>query len=121
MIVLGLDIGSNSVGSAWVDAQEEEFKLGVGRFPAGVEESEKQRGTPKNQARREKRSQRRNISRRSKRKIQLRSILTRAGLLPTDEKQLRELFNGEPVPWILRREALERPLTAYEFGRFWFT
>ncbi|MHC4444259.1 MAG: hypothetical protein ACYTA5_16805, partial [Planctomycetota bacterium] len=74
-ITLGLDIGTNSVGSAWVDTEREEISLGVSVFPAGVEETDTKRGSPKNQKRREKRSQRRSIARRSGRKRALRGFL----------------------------------------------
>ncbi len=46
MISLGLDIGSNSVGSAWVDTDEREVHLAVSVFPAGVDEQESKRGAP---------------------------------------------------------------------------
>ena len=54
-ISLGLDIGTNSVGSAWVDTKKKDIQLGVTIFPAGVEDSDTKRGDPKNQKRREKR------------------------------------------------------------------
>ena len=58
-VSLGLDIGSNSVGSAWVDSELHEIHLAASVFPAGVDEQEDKRGAPKNQARRQTRSQRR--------------------------------------------------------------
>ena len=112
---LGLDIGSNSVGSAWVDTRTGEIALGVSVFPAGVEESDTKRGAPKNQARRQKRSQRRSIRRRAQRKQRLRQVLTDAGLLPTDADALDALMCQDP--WMLRREGLDRSLTPHEFGR----
>ena len=39
-ISLGLDIGTNSVGSAWVDTKKKDIQLGVTIFPAGVEDSD---------------------------------------------------------------------------------
>ena len=65
MKVLGLDIGTNSVGSALVDLKAKTITLGVSVFPAGVEESEGKRGDPKNQARRKQRQQKRSIERRA--------------------------------------------------------
>jgi len=114
-VILGLDIGSNSVGSAWVNTDEWQIHLGVSVFPAGVDEQENKRGAPKNQARREKRSQRRNIARRAGRKRHLRRLLTQAGLLPDKPANLQALFDTNP--WQLRREGLSRPLTPHEFGR----
>ena len=41
-VSLGLDIGSNSVGAAWVDTDKQLIRMGVGVFPAGVDETELQ-------------------------------------------------------------------------------
>jgi CRISPR-associated endonuclease Csn1 len=126
-IWLGLDIGTNSVGSAWVDTETKTIVLGVSVFPAGVEESEKKRGDPKNKSRRMARSQRRSIARRAKRKRQLRKLLIEAKLLPADPELLRAIFSPTKKeekekperwnPWCLRRGGLERELSPYEFGR----
>lgn len=42
--ILALDIGSNSVGSAWIDQEAGRITVGTSVFPAGVEESEDKRG-----------------------------------------------------------------------------
>lgn len=115
MITLGLDIGSNSVGSAWVDTDRKEIHLGVSVFPAGVEETDVKRGAPKNQDRRAKRSLRRTLARRSQRKERTRRVLTEYGLLPTDLDRVREMFDLNP--WTLRRRGLHEPVTPHEFGR----
>lgn len=112
---LGLDIGSNSVGSAWIDTKTGEMLVGVSVFPAGVEESDTKRGAPKNQKRREKRSQRHSIRRRADRKRRLREVLTDTGLLPKDDNRLDALMRQDP--WTLRRDGLDRTLTPHEFGR----
>lgn len=114
-ILLGLDIGSNSVGSAWVDTEKEEIAVGVSVFPAGVDETDERRGAPKNQDRRTKRSLRRTLARRSQRKRRVRQVLAEYGLLPKDRDELRELMNQNP--WPLRGGGIHEPLTAYEFGR----
>lgn len=114
-ISLGLDIGSNSVGSAWIDTEAQVVDAGASIFPAGVEESDAKRGSPKGQIRRENRSQRRSIQRRASRKRRLRQRLTEAGLLPADLVQLGQLMHVNP--WHLRREALVRELSPHEFGR----
>ena len=114
-ISLGLDIGSNSVGSAWVDTDKETIHLGVSIFPAGVDEQENKRGSPKNQDRRQKRSQRRLIHRRAERKRRLRRYLMDHGLLPDNADALRKLFDTDP--WPLRRKALREALSPREFGR----
>jgi CRISPR-associated endonuclease Csn1 len=114
-VSLGLDIGSNSVGSAWVDTENKIIEIGVSVFPAGVDETETKRGAPLGQKRRGKRSQRRSLARRAARKRALRRLLTSAGLLPSDPVQLTSLFQKNP--WELRAAALQRALTPHEFGR----
>ena len=113
--LLGIDIGTNSVGSAGIDKGTHEIRYGVCIFSAGVEEKSKKRGEPKNHGRREHRSQRRQIERRSRRKRILRRVLMNSGLLPHDPKELEVLFRLDP--WQLRRKGLSKPLTPYEMGR----
>lgn len=136
--ILGLDIGSNSVGSAWIDTERREIRLAVSVFPTGVDEREDKRGAPKNQARRQTRSQRRTIHRRAKRKRLLVRFLTDHGLLPrktedldaiggrharradesTEDFRARRRTDADRWnPWELRRRALSEPLTPHEFGR----
>ena len=86
MKLLGLDIGTNSVGSAWIDTGRKTIKLGVSVFPAGVEESGDKRGDPKNQARRRQRQQRRSIERRAKLKRRLRQYLLKKNWMPTEKE-----------------------------------
>ncbi|MEX1095974.1 MAG: type II CRISPR RNA-guided endonuclease Cas9 [Planctomycetales bacterium] len=113
--MLGLDIGSNSVGSAWIDMDARKVTLGVSVFPAGVDETEDARGAPKNQERRSKRSLRRSLARRSARKRAVRKLLTIHGLLPAGTDELKSLFALDP--WQLRQKALEQSLSPGEFGR----
>ncbi|MBB3207444.1 CRISPR-associated endonuclease Csn1 [Rhodopirellula rubra] len=114
-VTIGLDIGSNSVGSAWVDEDKQEIEVGCSVFPAGVEDSDKGRGAPKNQDRRQKRSARRNIARRSQRKRNLRKFLIEVGLLPRDRESAEALFRQDP--WQVRRLGLTESLTPHQFGR----
>jgi CRISPR-associated endonuclease Csn1 len=114
-ISLGLDIGSNSVGSAWVDTEQKTICMAVSIFPAGVDEQENKRGAPKNQARRQTRSQRRMTDRRARRKRKLVSFLAAQGFLPSDPEERRKLLGVDP--WQLRRKALTDALTPFEFGR----
>ena len=53
-ISLGLDIGSNSVGRAWIDTEKGTIECGVSIFPSGVEEKDEERGEPVGRARRSK-------------------------------------------------------------------
>ena len=115
-IVLGLDIGSNSVGSAWIDLASGEITVGLSVFPAGVDESDEKRGDPKNAKRRTTRRSRLTLARRSHRKRALRRWLIANKFLPSDAQQFQRLLQ-ETDPWDLRRKALTLPLTPHEFGR----
>ena len=115
MKLLGLDIGSNSVGSAWIDTEAKTIKMGVSVFPAGVEQQTDKRGAPKNQARRSQRQQRRSIERRAKLKRWLRQYLIKKSWIPTEKNKLQEWQNLNP--WILRKDALHRELNKLEFGK----
>jgi len=114
-VILGLDIGTNSVGSAWVDLENQEISLGCSIFPAGIEESEQKRGAPKNQARRSFRQRRRNTDRKADRKHAMWAFLISKGWMPTDKEERDNWLQMNP--WLLRKEGLERQLTPYEFGR----
>ncbi len=108
MKLLGLDIGTNSVGSCLVDTEKKYIKMGVSIFPAGVEESDEKRGAPKNQARRKQRQQRRSIERRAKLKRRLRQYLVKKNWMPTKKEKLREWEGLNP--WLLRRDAVHEEL-----------
>jgi CRISPR-associated endonuclease Csn1 len=113
--VLGLDIGSNSVGSAWADHDAQQVLVAASVFPAGVDEKDDKRGAPKNQARRQTRQQRRTIDRRARRKRLLQRFLIENHLLPRDADAFEALIGMDP--WPLRVEALSRALSPHEFGR----
>lgn len=113
---LSLDIGSNSVGSAWIDTQCRNVVCGISVFPAGVEESESKRGDPRNAKRRMTRRTRITLARRADRKRQLRLKLMDTGLLPADAAVFKSLLE-ETDPWTLRRNGLDTPLTPHQFGR----
>jgi len=115
MNILGLDIGTNSVGSAWVDTDQHDLRMGVSVFPAGVEESDTKRGAPKNQARRTYRSQRRSTARRAQRRRQIRAWLRERGWMPTEAPAYEEWIQMNP--WQLRADGLRQSLSALEFGR----
>lgn len=114
--VLGLDIGSNSVGSSWVDSERGGITAGTSVFPAGVDESEDKRGDPKGAKRRMTRRTRITLARRAERKRGLRHELINRGLLPASADDFKQLLEGTD-PWELRREGLDRALTPHEFGR----
>jgi CRISPR-associated endonuclease Csn1 len=115
-VALGLDIGSNSVGSAWIDRGTGRLVTGISVFPAGVDESDDKRGDPKNAKRRSTRRTRITLARRAARKRQLRAKLIVAQLLPMAEDEFTHLLQ-QTDPWLLRRKGLDEQLSPYEFGR----
>lgn len=115
-IYLGLDIGSNSVGSAWIDTEKGSLTTGLSIFPAGVEESDEKRGDPKNVKRRTARRSRITLARRAARKRALRLKLIAAGLLPADSSEFQRLLESTD-PWCLRSKGLDTALKPFEFGR----
>lgn len=130
--VLGLDVGSNSVGSAWYDRETGSIVTGVSVFPAGVEESDEKRGDPKNAKRRMARRTRITLARRARRKHELRRKLIETGLLPPieacDPCSSKDVLHRSVIccfkallestdPWELRRRGLDESLTPFEFGR----
>lgn len=115
-VSFGLDVGSNSLGSAWIDHQTGEITVGLSIFPAGVDESDEKRGDPKNAKRRATRRARITLARRSQRKRLLRLKLIEAGLLPPNAEEFKTLLQ-ESDPWELRRKGLTEPLEPFQFGR----
>ncbi len=114
--VLALDIGSNSVGSVWIDRHTGAMTTGTSIFPAGVAEADDKRGEPKNATRRMTRRPRITLRRRAARKRELRLRLIAAGLLPGTAEEFRLLLESTD-PWALRRRGLDHALTPHEFGR----
>ncbi len=119
--ILGLDLGSNSVGWAMIARKGKTFDggrrilAGARVFPEGVDLLNTKREKPRGQERRLARGQRRLHQRRSTRKGALRGILRKAGLLPTDREALSAVLSADP--YRLRKRALDEPLTEYEIGR----
>jgi CRISPR-associated endonuclease Csn1 len=117
--VLGLDIGSNSVGScAWRTDTNELFPA-VSVFPSGVEvKTNGERGDPVGRERRQARSLRRVIQRRAARRRAVWRQCIAASLLPSTRAEIDALLQDENKnPWKLRAEGLTRELSPHEFGR----
>ncbi len=115
-MVLALDIGTNSVGSMWLDREAGMLWTATSVFPAGVDEAEDKRGEPKNAKRRMTRRARITLARRSSRKRELKRALVGVGLLPATEQEFNALLEATD-PWLLRRRGLDEALTPHEFGR----
>jgi CRISPR-associated endonuclease Csn1 len=113
---LGLDLGSNSIGWALVDEQDQRIiAAGVRIFPEGVDRDTKGAELSKNAARRLARAARRQTARRARRKRKLRELLRATDFLPEDDRQTAAL--DSECPWTLRRRALDEALTLHELGR----
>ncbi len=119
--ILGLDLGSNSIGWALLEGNDGKpdkiINIGSRIFSKAVEEKTP---TPKNVKRRNARLSRRITQRRTRRKLRMLNYLIKLNLLPqeltanpTPEIILNEL--GDPYP--LRAKALDSTLTAFELGR----
>ena len=119
--ILGLDLGTNSIG--WALLEETEGKpqiiidLGSRIFTKAVEEKTP---TPKNVKRRNARLTRRVLQRRGRRKLRMLNYLITLKLLPpeltgnlTPEIILNDLGN----PYQLRAKALDYPVQPFELGR----
>ena len=140
--ILGLDLGSNSIG--WALLEEKDGKpfriraLGCRIFTKAVEE---QTPTPKNAKRRNARLARRVIQRRARRKQRMLNYLISLGLLPPELKchtqpeiilnkigmPLKDRGGNElktkkgkkifPTPYDLRAKGLDEKLEPFELGR----
>ena len=119
-IILGLDMGTNSIGWALIRQNDDETEgeiiaTGSRLFQEAITAKER---TPKNAARRAARMARRITARRSARKRALFALLVQNGMLPEDEAARHALFNDHARhPIMLRARAATEPVTLQEFGR----
>jgi CRISPR-associated endonuclease Csn1 len=132
-IILGLDIGPNSIGWALMETDNrkpQEFRaIGVRVFEAGLDSIEKDgKGKSRNVDRREARGRRRLLARAGMRRKHLVHILQKAGLFPTgnfDQPDNRHEFITQldkkmDSPYKLRARALDEKLTLPELGRVFY-
>lgn len=115
--MLGLDIGSRSIGWALVqvDTTPGIINMGVRVFPEGVDRDTKGLEKSKNATRREARGARRTHQRRTDRKRRLVKSLRNVGLLPRGGDELRALLQTDPYE--LRKKGLDERLDPHAFGR----
>lgn len=120
-VVLGLDLGSNSIGWALLEEVDKKparlMDLGCRIFPKAVEEKTP---TPKNVKRRNARLARRVIQRRARRKQRMLNYLVSLHLLPAElqgNTQPEILLNDLGDPYQLRARALDQRLSPHELGR----
>ena len=140
--IVGLDLGTNSIGWAVVDKKNKKIiDTGVRIFPEGVEPTTIGKGDneqSKNATRRDKRQTRRQFYRKRLRKIKLLEILIDQQMCPLEltelckwknwNKKLKSdgrLFPQTPVfmewlklnPYFLRDKAVKEQVSSYELGR----
>lgn len=130
--ILGIDLGSSSLGTALIDVGEQAILFaGVRIFPAGVKgtdaDLEKGKEVSRAAARREARQARRQTDRRRRRMRRIFKLLQQYGLLPsgdrdtvlpTLETELQAKYShSECLPYLLRAKALDDRLEPYELGR----
>lgn len=120
-LVLGLDLGPNSVGWALVRDNPENPKeseligMGVRVFPEGVDAFDTGKEVSRNEDRRIARGMRRQVLRRVRRRRYLKTTLIEAGLWPTEDAEQQNLY--ELDPYKLRARGLREALSPFEFGR----
>lgn len=117
--ILGLDIGSNSIGWAVlsdpiIPAENNLIDCGVRVFPAGTNNSKPGSETSKTGDRRAARGMRRQLERRSRRKTNLKNALARHGLLRS-AKHAKKLHDQDPYE--IRSRGLNQDITLEELGR----
>ena len=114
--VLGIDIGTNSLGWALLDDEEGRIlATGVRVFPEGVDRTQTGGEVSKNETRRTARGTRRQTRRRRERKQAVRSALIKAKLFPKEPEKIEELLQIDPYE--LRKKGLTKKLELFEFGR----
>ena len=120
--ILGLDLGSNSIGWALLkttDARKPTGLIDLGSriFNKAVEDKTP---TPKNQKRRNSRLARRVVQRRARRRRRMLNYLVSLNLLPSslkDHPKPESVLNALGDPYSLRAKALDSPLSVHELGR----
>lgn len=131
--IMGIDIGVNSIGWVLLDKPRHSMNVspklvanGCRIFEAGLDELERDgKGKSRNAARREARSSRRLLDRRSRRMKNLANALRIGGLLPEGDMFdhvkrhacIEELDKTLDNPYKLRARALDEKLSPYELGR----
>ena len=128
--ILGLDLGTNSIGWALINEYESLIDAGSRIFPEGVNR-EKGQEVSKNETRRMARQIRRQLFRRKMRKMMIANLLIKNGMFPNVEnldEALKELYLINELrsffqlnPYELRaRAAKGDPLSLMELGRVFY-
>lgn len=125
--ILGLDLGTNSIGWALIDDERKEIiKTGVRIFPEGVKDINQSKEKSKNADRRIARGIRRGNYRFKMRRNRLEKVLKELGMMPnkqgqyyTSERRKKDevRYNHTIELYQLRKYALIKPLKPEEIGR----
>ena len=118
--VLGLDLGSNSIGWACIDPEKKQIiAMGSRIFKEGINRDSKGGELSKNTSRRLARQSRTQFFRRAERKKKLKKILQQAGMFPISPEEISEFLNCHKKynPYNLRKKGLSQKLSKLEFGR----
>ena len=114
--ILGLDVGTNSIGWALIDPETEKLiDAGVRIFPEGVDRTQQGTEQSKNMGRRTARGMRRQAARRARRKKRLEAFLPQHGLWISTKAERDQLVATDP--YALRKKGLDEQLSLHEFGR----
>ena len=120
--VLGLDLGTNSIGWALLESSDERgnnftgiISSGVRIFQEGVDRTTTGAELSKNAARRTARGARKLHKRRNQRREALKQLLIQHSLLPSDEQTWKALMQENP--YRLRSEGVKGKISLFEFGR----
>lgn len=116
--VLGIDVGTNSIGWALIEDGKRIIDMGVRIFPVGVKEDDYAKSgseKSKNATRRDARHARRTYDRYRQRRQRLEKVLRENGMMfdKTTSLPAKELYG-------LRRKGLDERLEKVEFGRILF-
>jgi CRISPR-associated endonuclease Csn1 len=112
--VLGLDIGSNSIGWALInDSENKIIDMGVRIFEEGVNNINQEKEASNNVERREARQRRKLLWRRKMRKFRLKRKLIEIGLMP---KTIDDKF-WQIEPYEARSKASKEKVEKFEIGR----
>lgn len=118
--ILGLDLGTNSIGAAVIDNQAKEILgLFVNIFSAGVDNlGQGEKELSWNASRTKSRSQRKQYFRRKVRKQLLLKTLRAYGMAPNDEPAMKQWFQINPYQF--RDQALYEEITLMQLGRVFY-
>lgn len=131
--ILGLDLGTNSIGWTLIEINREESKgrilgMGVRIFPEGVDKlNQGEKEISKNAARNVNRSMRRQVQRRKRRKTNLLKILIQHDMAPHGHLTEQTYWESPDFlawvalnPYELRHRAITEKISLRELGRVFY-